>query len=202
MNAPAHFKQQLAAELHAHAATLSAPRGHRALFRLPAPRRALPLAMGVAAAAAVTAIALPLASGAHPAQRAAAPHSAASSGGLNIVNADYTVQSKAGGLVSVQLFDLKGVPGLQAALDKAGIPAKVLAPSASCHAPTPPGDSPHGSLLKAVPPSGFHSDGARDINPGAIVAGDHLLFVPASKNGPVTSLAITLVRQLPSCIAP
>lgn len=217
MNVPAHFKQQLADELNAHAAALSAPAGHRTLLRLHAPRRRVALVVGVAAAAAAAvAVALPSTSASHSDQQAAparqsAPVSSGSSGtsgasvssgtsGLNIVNANYSVRSKPGGMVSVQLFDLKGVPGLQATLDKAGIPAKVMAPSASCSATGHTHDSPHGSLLKVAPPSGFHSNGVRDINPGAIVPGDHLLFVPASKSGPVTSLAITLVRQLPTCV--
>jgi len=149
-------------------------------------------------------------------QAASAPHSTAGAGlgastapipqgtsgtsGLNIVNADYAVQSKPGGMVSVQLFDLKGVSGLQAVLDKAGIPAKVMVPSASCHTTGHPDSSPHGSLLKVAPPSGFHRNGVRDIKPSAIVPGDHLLFIANSKSGPATLLAITLVHRLPSCI--
>ncbi|WP_405688188.1 hypothetical protein OG204_34650 [Streptomyces sp. NBC_01387] len=217
MNAPTHFKQQLADELNARATSLSAPAGHRALLRLRTPRRRVALTVGVAAATAAAAVALPHVSGSHSAERAAsAPHSTASpdlgasaaptpqdtlrTDGLNIVNADYAVQSKPGGVVSVHLFNLRGAPGLQAALDKAGVPAKVMTPSASCPATGHAANSPHGSLLKVAPLSGFHRNGARDIKPRAIVPGDHLLFIPDSKSGPVTLLAITLVRQLPSCI--
>ncbi|MET9529945.1 hypothetical protein ABZY02_05155 [Streptomyces sp. NPDC006649] len=215
MNAPVHFKQQLAAELNARATSLSAPTGHRTLLRLPAPRRRVALTVGLAAAAAAVAVAVPQMSGSQDAhQTASAPHSTtgtgasaapdsqgtAAAGGLHIVNADYAVQAKAGGLVSVQLFNLKGAPGLQAALDKAGIPAKVLVPSASCSTTGHPDTSPHGSLLKVAPQSGFHSNGTRDFKPGAIVPGDHLLFIPDSKSGPVSGLAVKLVHQLPSCI--
>ncbi|MFF1838139.1 hypothetical protein ACFVXE_28610 [Streptomyces sp. NPDC058231] len=219
MNAPAHFKEQLADELNAHATSLSAPAGHRALLRLRTPRRRVALTVGVAAAAAAVAVALPLASGSPSAQQAApAPHSTASTGlgtsaeqtpqstpntpstSLNIVNADYAVQSKPGGMVSVQLFNVKGIPGLQAALDKAGIPAKVMVPSASCHTTGHTDNSPHGSLLKVMPPSGFHRNGVRDIKPSAMQTGDHLLFIVDTESSPLKALAITLVHQVPSCI--
>jgi hypothetical protein len=212
VNAPTHFKQRLADELTAHAATLDAPTGHRTLLRL----RPVALTVGVAAAAAAVAVALPLTSGSHgarqagPASRttaASAPATAGTStgtgtgtGDLDIVNADYTVRSAPGGLVSVQLFDTKGASGLQAALDKAGIPAKVLVPSAACHSTGRAHREPRGSLLKVAPPSGFHRNGVRDFKPGAIVPGDHLLLMANTDKGPVTSLAITLVRDLPRCI--
>ncbi|WP_328319044.1 hypothetical protein [Streptomyces sp. NBC_00388] len=214
MNAPVHFKQQLAEELNARAASLSAPAGHRTLLHMP--RRRVALTVGLAASAAV-AVALPLMSGSHGAQQTASgPRSTAGTGagepaaptsqgtpgtsGLNIVNADYAVKSKPGGMVSVQLFDTKGVPGLRAALAQAGIPATVMAPSASCHISSRTGDGPHSSLRKVAPESGFHSNGARDFKPSAIAPGDHLLFIADSKSGPVNLLAIRLVRGLPSCV--
>lgn len=212
MNAPAHFKQQLADELNAHATALSAPTGHRTLVRLRAPYRRIALTAGLAAAAAAAvAVALPLASASHGAQQAAparpgvarttpGAQDSPNTGGLNIVNADYSLRSKPGGLVSVHLMDVKGVAGLQAALKKAGVPAAVMVPTASCHPGGPGSSSPHGSLLKVAPQSGFHSDGTRDIDPGAIVPGDHLLFVPNSKSGPVSLLTVRLVRRLPACI--
>ncbi|MFE2374911.1 hypothetical protein [Streptomyces sp. NPDC059398] len=210
MNAPAHFKQQLADELNAHATSLAAPTGHRTLLRPSASRRWVPATVGLAAAAAAVAVAVPLMSGSHSAQ-VAEPlrHSTASTGpsaattppgsGLHIVNADYAVRSKPGGMVSVQLFSAKGVPGLQAALDKAGIPAKVLVPSASCRA-TGPTDRPSGSLLKVAPQSGFHSNGVRDFKPSAIEPGDHLLFIADTGSGPVKGLAIRLVGRAPGCV--
>jgi hypothetical protein len=207
--APTHFKQRLADELTAHAATLDAPTGHRTLLRL----RPVALTVGVAAAAAAVAVALPLTSASHGARQAgsasrttaaSAPTAnapaTAGTGDLDIVNADYTVRSAPGGLVSVRLFDTKGAPGLQAALDKAGVPAKVLVPSATCHSTGRTHRRPRGSLLKVAPLSGFHRNGVRDVRPGAIVPGDHLLLVANTDKGPVTSLAITLVRDLPRCV--
>lgn len=213
MNAPVHFKQQLADELSAHAASLSAPTGHRALLRLPTPRRWVPVTVGLAAAAAAVAVAVPLVSGSPGAQQAAqTPHGAAGTGpgasaapaspgvGLHIVNADYAVQSRPGGTVSVQLFDSKGISGLQAALDKAGIPAKVMVPSASCRTTGHTDSKPHGSLLKVMPQSGFHSNGVHDIKPSAIRPGDHLLFIAEIGGSSSGVLATRLVHQVPSCI--
>ncbi|MCX4724256.1 hypothetical protein OG372_23140 [Streptomyces sp. NBC_01020] len=209
MNAPVHFKQQLADELNVRATALSAPAGHRTPLRFRAPRRGLALTVGLAAAAAAVAVAVPMVSGSNGAQQAApasrstentpSTHSVPNTG-LNIVNADYAVRSKPGGMVSVQLFNVKGIPGLQAALDKAGIPAKVLAPSASCHTTGHPGSTPHGSLLKVMPQSGFHSNGVHDIKPSAIQPGDHLLFIAATESNPPGVLATRLVHQVPSCI--
>ncbi|MEU6478883.1 hypothetical protein ABZ858_18710 [Streptomyces sp. NPDC047017] len=208
MNTPAHFKEQLADELHAHATSLSTPAGHRVVLRPRAPRRRTVLTVGLAAAAAAVAVALPLDSGAHSTQKAAPTPLTASTGpasrstpgtGLYIVDADYAVRSQPGGLVSVQLFDTKGVPGLQAALDKAGIPAKVLVPSASCRT-TGSSGRPRGSLTEVVPPSGYHRDGVRDIKPGAIRPGDHLLFIAETDGGAPDLLAVRLVGTLPECV--
>ncbi|QKW27612.1 hypothetical protein HUT11_16915 [Streptomyces seoulensis] len=208
MNTPAHFKEQLADELASHATTLCAPAGHRAVLRLRTPRRRTVLTVGIAAAAAAVAVALPLDPGSHGTRQAAPAPRTASTGpaarstpgmSLDIVNADYAVRSKPGGLVSVQLFDAKGVPGLQAALDKAGIPAKVLVPSASCRA-TGSSGRPRGSLTEVAPPSGYHGDGVRDIKPGAIRSGDHLLFIAETDGGAPGLLAIRLVGTLPECV--
>ncbi|TJZ99850.1 RNA polymerase sigma factor [Actinacidiphila oryziradicis] len=220
VNAPLHFKQQLADELNAHATSLSAPAGHRALLRLRAPRRRMTLTIGAVATAAAVAVALPLASGSHSTQQAAqAPHGTVNTGpgtsatptptsgslstGLNIVNADYAVQSKPGGMVAIQLFNPKGVPGLQAALDKAGIPAAVLTPTASCHATIHNDGSARGDLKKVMPPSDTRRepDGIYHlINPSAIPAGDYLLFVARFEPGQVQGLGFTLVRQVPACV--
>ena len=219
MNAPLHFKQQLVDELNAHATSLSAPAGHRALVRLGAPRRRMAFTVGAVAAAAAVAVAVPLVSGSHSTQQAApVPHSTASTGpvtsaaptpqstagtsGLNIVNADFAVQSKPGGTVAVQLFSPKGVPGLQAALEKAGIPAVVMTPSAKCHATIQEDRSGRSTVMKVLPPSGVRSGPGgiyHLIKPSAIPAGDHLLFV-ARFGGPIQGLGVTLVRQVPSCV--
>ncbi|MHA6758139.1 hypothetical protein [Streptacidiphilus sp. PAMC 29251] len=125
-------------------------------------------------------------------------------GDLNIVNADYAVQSKPGGTVAVQLFGPKGVPGLQAALDQAGIPAAVMTPSASCHEAIENDDSGRYNLAQVLPPSGSGGHGGpagmyQLIRPSAIPAGDHLLFI-ARFDGPVKALGILLVLQVPSCV--
>lgn len=218
MNAPLHFKQQLADELNARATSLSAPAGGRALLRLRAPRRRMAFTVGAVAAAAAVAVALPLASGSHSTQQAAptppgavntgpgtsaTPTSGSLSTGLNIVNADFAVQSKPGGMVAIQLFNPKGVPGLQAALDKAGIPAAVLTPTASCHATIHNDGSARGDLKKVMPPSDTRRepDGIYHlINPSAIPAGDYLLFVARFEPGQVQGLGFTLVRQVPACV--
>ena len=220
MNTPVHFKQQLVDELNAHATLLPDPAGHRVPVRLRAPRRRTAFAMGAVAAAAAVVVAVPLASGAHrtpqaaPAQHSTAvagpaaagpgapgPQSVPGAGGLNIVNADYAVQSKPGGLVAVQLFSPKGVPGLRAALRRAGIPAVVMTPSASCHATIQYDDRRHSGGPEVLPP-GLRSgpDGLYQlIRPSAIPAGDILLFT-ASFGGPSQELGVTLVRQVPSCV--
>ena len=213
MNAPVHFKQQLALELNARATALSAsdPSGRPAVVRLRAPRRRrMSLTVGVAAAAVAVAVAVPLASGSSHSTRRSAPTARGpvtapgtpAADRLNIVTADYAVQAEAGGKVLVRLFDPKGVAGLRAALEKAGVPAAVMVPEASCHAATVPDDSGHGNLTKVLPPSGGRSgpDGLQQlIDPAAIPAGDHLLLV-ARFDGPVNALTVELVRRLPSCV--
>ncbi|MBM9506597.1 hypothetical protein [Actinacidiphila acididurans] len=200
MNAPVHFKQQLADELNARAASLSAPAGNRAPLRLRAPRRRMALTIGAVAAAAAVAVALPLASGTHSTrQTAPTPPGAVSTGGLDIVNADYAVQSKPGGMVAIRLFDPKGVPGLQAALDKAGIPAVVLTPTASCHATVQRDLGDRGNVRKVV----LHSKTGRDpalINPAAIPSGDTLLFTAYFNAGRPGPIGYALVRQAPACV--
>jgi hypothetical protein len=216
---PVHFKQQLADELAAHATSLSAPAGHRALVRLPRPRAAL--ALGAVAAAAAVAVALPLTSGSHTAQQAApAPHATVSTGsatssaapspsapgtGRDIVNADYAVKFAPGGAVYVELFSPRGVPGLQADLRKAGIPAAVMTPSASCHAKIPTDHSGRSNVVKVAPPSRAHRapDGGLDqlIQPSAIPKGDQLLFVAHFAPDEVQGLAFMLVHEVPSCVS-
>jgi hypothetical protein len=66
---PAHFKEQLADELHAHPTVLPAPAGHGALLRPRTPGRRIALTLGVAATAAAAAVALPPAAGSHGARQ-------------------------------------------------------------------------------------------------------------------------------------
>ncbi|WP_037913138.1 hypothetical protein [Actinacidiphila yeochonensis] len=222
MNAPEHFRQQLADELNARATAMSATAGHRAVVRLRTPRRPVAYALGAAAAAAAVAVALPLASGSHSTRQAApeargitdvapgtssAPQGSSGSlgAGLDIVNADFTVRSEPGGAVAVELFDPKGVSGLQAALDEAGIPAKVLTPTASCHATVEHDPSGQSTLAKVMPPAESHrgSDGGIQhvIHPSAIPSGDHLLFVARFAPDQVSTVSASLVRQVPGCVS-
>lgn len=206
MNTPRHFKQQLADELNARAAILSAPApaGPRALLRL-APRRPMRLAMGVIAAAATVAVAWPLASGAsgsHGSQQAAPKSQGTGGAGLDIVNADYAVKSQQGGKILIDLFSPRGLPGLQAVLRKAGIPAAVLTPSASC--PTHiHGNRDNGKLREVMPSSHKLPDGSvvSVIDPSAIPKGDTMLFIAILDRGRMQGLGIALVRHVPSCIS-
>ncbi|MFK0172262.1 hypothetical protein ACIQU5_26035 [Streptomyces sp. NPDC090306] len=218
MNAPLHFKRQLADELdaRARAATAFSTPGTRS----PAPARVHPLrrrvvfTVGVAAAAAAAIAALPLLSGQDGAGgQAAAPHTAASGtgggtgkgtgGGLNIADADYAVKSRPDGLVAVQLFDPKGAAGLEKALAGAGIRAAVRVPSASCRAVVHTDTGARGDLDKVLPPSKpYRENGViyHLIDPTAIPAGDHLLFVASFRPDQVSTMGYKLVTEVPDCV--
>jgi hypothetical protein len=226
VNAPLHFKQQLADELNVRAVALSAaaaPAAHLAEERRPSPRRRLTFTAGAAAAAAAAvAIVVAVSSGtqstqggtqqAAPARQGAAGGDASAAStpqgtsgtGLDIVNADYAVNSAPGSTVSVALFTPRGVAGLQSDLRKAGVPAVVMAPSTSCHATIDHDRSGGSSAAKVMPPGSTHrgSDGTiyHEINPGAIPKGDHLLLIARFTPGQAQALADTLVRQVPSCV--
>ena len=200
MNAPLHFKQQLADELNARATTLAAPTGHRVRTR--APRRRLTFTLGAVAAAVAVAVAVPLAGGTHDKQ-AAAGHSAAPAphrtgiGSIDIVTADYTVKSIPDGTVAVKLMNLKGIPGLQAALRHAGIPAAVMEFSASCHATVDTDESV--DLQKVFPQAADGHDTL--IRPSAVPKGEHLLFVEMmTPVGGLEPSQMSVVRQVPSCV--
>ncbi|MFC1418129.1 hypothetical protein [Streptacidiphilus cavernicola] len=224
MNALDDFKKQLADELLDHATSLPPMPGGRRMRPRPATHRiALTFALATAAAAAV--VALPLSAPTHgPGQAAPTPRGSAYSaapsttprpshstdfGGLDIVTADYAVRSRPGGVVTVQLFTLKGQAGLQATLNRAGIPAAVMVASPACHAtgpaPKSTGKDTLRRLLKVLPPptpgSYDSSHGIRDIHPAAMAPGDHLLFIAPAEGTPLNYLVVRLVRQLPSCIA-
>ncbi|NED91125.1 hypothetical protein G3I76_64960 [Streptomyces sp. SID11233] len=219
MNAPLHFKEELARELAGHAATLPAA-GRRAPVRLHSPLRRVAFTAGLAAVGAAVVAALPLLSGPHDATQAApAPQASATqqsgsgiasptphTGGgarLDIANADYAVKSGPGGTVSVQLFHRKGAPGLQATLRKAGVPAAVMTPSASCHA-TFHSDHPNLKALDKVLPNDEVKRNSRGIyhviNPAAIPEGDHLVFIVTSSGPDLQMVEATLSRQVPTCL--
>ena len=205
MNAPLHFKQQLADELNARAITLAAAPGRRARTR--APQRRLTFTLGAVAAAVAVAVAVPLAGGAHDQHAAAGPSAAPASHGagsssMDIVTADYVVKSVPGGTIAVEVMDTKGIAGLQAALRQAGIPAAVMGFSASCHATVLTDDSD--AAWKAFPQpsrdSGLNGHYTL-IRPSAVPKGEHLLFeATIAPNGQVGTLQMSVVRQVPSCV--
>ncbi|MEU8891457.1 hypothetical protein [Streptomyces sp. NPDC048442] len=204
MNTPLHFKQQLADELHVRATALSASGGHRTRVRALRPR--LTLTLGAVAAAAAAAIAVPV--GLSGTSAAPAPHrtdsgtgsgtvSGSGSESIDIVTVDYTVKSVPNGTIAVQLMSLKGVPGLQAALRKAGVPAVVMGYSASCHTKV---DRDNRVDSEKVFPEGANG---RDtlIRLSAVPKGEHLLFTPTmTPKGTVGGLSMSVVRQVPSCV--
>ncbi|MFJ3592099.1 hypothetical protein ACIQUY_15655 [Streptomyces sp. NPDC090231] len=220
MNAPLHFKEELARELAEHAATLPSPTTRRAPVRLHSPLRRVAFTAGLAAACAAVVAALPLLSGPHDATQAApasqAPATQGSGSGtasptprtgegarLDIANADYAVKSGPGGTVSVQLFRRKGAPALQATLRKAGVPAAVMTPSASCHATF---HSDHANLkaLEKVLPNDEVKRNSRGIyhviHPASIPEGDHLVFIVTSSGPDLQMVEATLSRQVPTCL--
>jgi hypothetical protein len=207
MNAPVHFKQRLAEELDAHAATLSAPGANAPVpVRVRSPRRRIAFTVAVAAAAAGLVI-VPLVNGSHGAGTTTATGdtrtASTSDGDLNVVNADYSVQSRADGMVAVQLFDPKGAAGLQAALDKAKIAAVVKVPSATCHAVVHNDTSSAADVSKVVPPSKTYQEKGvinHLIDPSAIPSGDHLLFVVFFHPDEVSAVSYRLVTEVPSCV--
>ncbi|QMU67067.1 hypothetical protein [Streptacidiphilus sp. P02-A3a] len=204
MNAPLHFKQQLADELQARATTLADPTGYRVRAR--APRRRLTFALGAVAAAVAVAVAVPLAGGPHAKQPvagpSAAPHAKSSSSSIDIVTTDYVLKSTSDGTIAVEVMNAKGIPGLRAALRQAGIPAVVMGFSASCHATVLTDDSEAAwkALPQPAPDSGLNGHYTL-IRPSAVPRGEHLLFVPTTApDGSVGTLQMSVVRQVPSCV--
>ncbi|KOU35033.1 hypothetical protein [Streptomyces sp. WM6378] len=205
MNAPLHFKQQLADELNARAATLADLPGHRARIRVP--RRRVTFTLGAVAAAVAVAVAVPLAGGTHDKQTAAGPSAAptphrAESGGIDIVNADYAMKSIPDGTIAVKVMSPKGIPGLQDALRQAGIPAAVMGFSASCNATVHYDNSV--DPLKVFPQVGADSGISGHyslIRPSAVPHGEHLLFVATTgPHGQVGTLQMSVVREVPNCV--
>ncbi|MEU9098399.1 hypothetical protein [Streptomyces sp. NPDC048361] len=207
MNTPVHFKQQLADELNARATALVPQSGLRARTRVP--RGRFTLALGAVAAAVAVAVAVPLLGGTHHGAQdgqTATGTSAAPSlqvkGGLDIVTADYAVKSVPDGTIAVKVMNPKGIPGLQAALRKAGIPATVMTFSASCHTKVQYDGSVDSMQVFPREAGGSGLDGRYSlIKPSAVPAGDHLLFVPTvGSQGQIGTLQMSVVREVPSCV--
>jgi hypothetical protein len=203
VNAPLHFKQQLADELNARATVLTAldsPSGHRTPVRTRPPRRRLALTLGAVAAAAAVAVAVPLAA---RTATAPTPHRSASTGtGLDIVTADYAVKTVPGGTIAVRVMSPKGIPGLQAALRKAGVPATVLGFSASCHTKVDFDNDIDPQQVFPQAPAGSGLDGHYALfRLSAVPQGEHLLFMATTApDGHVGTLQIGVVRQVPGCV--
>jgi hypothetical protein len=199
MTTPVHFQQRLAEELTARAATL--PPTAAVPLRPRHTRRIAVTALGLAAAATAVVL-IP-----HPAAHPAAPQAPQAGAGRStapvpsssapvLANAAYTVRSNQDGTVTVEVMNVHGLSGLQAALQKLGIPAVAMAQSASCHEPTPYGLPGLESVMSDDPSNGRLSV----IRPSAIPKGETLLFAAAkAPNGGIGSLQGMLVRHVPGC---
>ena len=196
MNAPLHFKQQLADELHARATTLAAPTGARAKVR--APRRRLTFTLGaVVAAAAAVAVAVPLAGGT-PGKQASANASTWNGSSLDIVTTDYSVKSTSDGTVAVTLVHPQGMAALDAALHKAGIPAAVMEFSTSCHAKV---DYDNNIDPQKVFPQSANGRVAL-IQPSAIPKGEFVLIGEMmTPVGGLVPSSLSVVHQVPTCLS-
>ncbi|MCX5384507.1 hypothetical protein [Streptomyces sp. NBC_00083] len=203
MNAPVHFKQQLAQELTVRANALAPQSGLRVRGRVP--RRRLTLSLGAVAAAVAVAVAVPLLGGVQGEQAegtSAAPSLQTKAGNLDIVTADYAVKSVPDGTVAVKVMSRRGIPGLQDALRQAGIPASVMTFSASCHTKVLYDGGVDSMKVFPQGTAGSGIDGHYSlIKPNAVPAGDHLLFVPTTgAQGQIGTLQMSVVRQVPSCV--
>ncbi|MFC1438573.1 hypothetical protein ABUW04_09920 [Streptacidiphilus sp. N1-10] len=197
--APVNFQQQLGDELTARAAAL--PAHGPATVRPRHTRRIAATSLGLAAA--VTAVVV----GTHAAGGPAAPPQAApatspavgSSPTAGLADVGYTVTVRPGDIVALRIIGTQ-LSGLQVALRRAGLPAVVLSPSASCHTKVTPVDTGSlGAVMSLDPDDGR----VALLDPGAIPHGDTLLVVDESPagavHGSVGSLAYLLTEQTPTC---
>jgi hypothetical protein len=199
VNAPTNFQQRLGAELTARAEAM--PASTQVRVRPRQSRRIAVTAFGLAAA--VTAVVLGTQAGSSHTPVQAGPTTSSTTGdngGSGIENASYTVTVREGGTVALLLTGTK-LSGLQTALRRAGLPAVVLTPSASC-------------ASRVVGVDGHHLDAvmSRDpkngrivlLNPHAVPHGDTVVIVDESLhdgagNGTVGSMDYILTRNVPSC---
>ncbi|MFG2114803.1 hypothetical protein ACGFRB_19550 [Streptomyces sp. NPDC048718] len=221
MNAPLHFKQRLANELGARAATLAAeaaeaaetgpvvplfPGGHRAPARSPRRRPVLVLGVVAAAIAATVTVSVSVTGsvGRADPQGPQGTHSVGSgSGNIDIATADYVVKSLPDGMVAVEVMNPRGIPGLQSALREAGIPAAVMTYSASCRTKVRyDAGFDSSKVFPETRETGTGIDGHYSlIRPSAVPEGDHLLFVATTgPHGQVGSLSMSVVREVPTCV--
>ncbi|SEL36469.1 hypothetical protein [Streptacidiphilus jiangxiensis] len=198
MDTPVNFRQRLGDELAARAAArpVLSPTPVR-------PRHTGRIAVtSLGLAAAVTAVVLGTHTGTAPATPHAAPASP-SAGNSNSAPAlgdvGYTVTVRPGHVVALEITGTK-LSGLQAALRRAGLPAVVLSPSATCPAKVTPVDTSHlGQVMSLDPKNGR----VALLDPGAVPHGDTLLVVdeapPGALHRSVGSLAVMLTNPAPAC---
>lgn len=198
MNAPVNFRQRLGDELAVRATALPAP--SPAPVR---PRHARRIAVtSIGLAAAVTAVVLGTQAGSGPAAPQATPVAPPAADGGSapaLGTVDYTVSVRPDKVVALEIVGTK-LSGLQAALRRAGVPAVVLTPSATCRSEVTPVDSGHlGAAMSLDPKNGR----VALLDPGAIPHGDTLLIVDEAPGSAlhksVGSMAYLLTRPAPSC---
>ncbi len=192
LDTPVNFRQRLEDELTARAAA------RPVLVPLPVRRRhtgrIAVTSLGLAAA--VAAVLLGTQTGSGPATRQEAVPPA---GGGALGEVGYTVTVRPDHLVAVEIIGTE-LAGLQDALRRAGLPAVVLSPSASCSAEVTPVDTGHlGRAMSLDPENGR----VALLDPGAVPAGDTLLVVdeapPGALHKSVGSLAVMLTDPAPTC---
>ncbi|MFE2351521.1 hypothetical protein ACFVT9_22390 [Kitasatospora cineracea] len=193
-NTPVNFRQRLEDELTARAAA-----ARPVLVPLPVRRRRTGriAVTSLGLAAAVAAVLLGAQAGSGPATRQEAVPPAVEGGALDEVG--YTVTVRPDRLVAVEIIGTE-LSGLQDALRRAGLPAVVLSPSASCSAKVTPVDTGHlGRAMSLDPENGR----VALLDPGAVPAGDTLLVVdeapPGALRKSVGSLAVMLTNPAPAC---
>ncbi|MFC4328757.1 hypothetical protein ACFPC0_13110 [Streptomyces andamanensis] len=198
MNVPVNFQQRLGDELAARAAAL--PPFSPVPVRPRHTRRIALTSVGLAAA--VTAVVLGTQAGSGPAAPQAAsvaPPTADGGSAPAFANVDYSVTVRPDKVVALKIVGTK-LSGLQSALRRAGLPAVVLTPSATCDSKVTPVDSGHlGAAMSLDPENGR----VALLDPGAIPHGDTLLIVDEAPGSAlhksVGSMAYMLTRPAPSC---
>jgi hypothetical protein len=197
VNTPVNFQQRLGDELTARAATLPTP--DPTPVRPRHTRRIAVTSLGLASA--VAAAVLSTHAGSAPAAPQAGPTTSPTAGLPAPVFGDvgYTMTVRPDHIVALKIIGTK-LSGLQTALRRAGLPAVVLTPSATCPSKVTPVDSSRlGAVMSLDPKNGR----VALLDPSAIPHGDTLLVVDESPAGAlhksVGSLAYMLTRPAPNC---
>lgn len=216
MNAPVHtpadavtpvnFERRLGEELTARAAArpvgtpVGTPVGMPVRVRSRRTRRIAVTSLGLAAA--VTAVVVGThAGGGHDAPEAVPGVSTPVAGPVTpaVRDAGYTVTVRPDHVVALKIVGTQ-LSGLQATLRRAGLPAVVMTPAASCVHKVTPVDTGRLTAVMSLDPK----DGrVALLDPAAVPHGDSVLVVNESPAGArhasVGSLAVLLTRPAPSC---